>query len=129
MFRIRKWRSYSCSNFVCFVLFVCSNFVHSWSFLNNADNEILSKFKLPDIFKFKFDWVPAKMLKGTSTGTQKAVSRKVFIWWSMSIFSFVRYTRTELVRKPDNWRQIYKQTSSTFYASNDVSNISRRNNY
>ena len=25
---------------------------------------------------------------------------------------------TELFRKPDNWWQIYKQTSSTFYASN-----------
>ena len=24
----------------------------------------------------------------------------------------------ELFRKPDNWRQIYKQTSSTFYTSN-----------
>ena len=27
----------------------------------------------------------------------------------------------ELFRKPDNWWQIYKQTSSTFYTSNDVS--------
>ena len=33
---------------------------------------------------------------------------------------------TELRQKPDNWRQIYKQTSSTFYTSNDVS---RRKNY
>ena len=37
------------------------------------------------------------------------------------IFSFKGYTLTELFRKSDNWRQIYKQTSSTFYSSNDVS--------
>ena len=28
------------------------------------------------------------------------------------------YTLTELLKKPDNWRQIYKQTCSTFYTSN-----------
>ena len=28
----------------------------------------------------------------------------------------------ELYRKPGNWRQICKQTSSTLYTSNDVSN-------
>ena len=39
----------------------------------------------------------------------------------MQIFSFIGYTLTELFGKPDNWRQIYKQTSSTFYISNDVS--------
>ena len=39
----------------------------------------------------------------------------------MPIFSFIGYTLTELFRKPDNWRQIYKQTRSTFYTSNDVS--------
>ena len=44
----------------------------------------------------------------------------------MPIFSFIGYTLTELFRKPDNSRQIYKQTSSTFYTSNDVS---RRKNY
>ena len=47
--------------------------------------------------------------------------RKVLlIWSSMPIFSFTGYTLTELFRKPDNWRQIYKQTSSTFYTSKDV---------
>ena len=35
--------------------------------------------------------------------------------------SFIGYILTELSTKPDNWRQIYKQTSSTFYISNDVS--------
>ena len=40
----------------------------------------------------------------------------------MEIFSFIGHTRTELFRKPDNWRQIHKQTSSAFYTSNDVSN-------
>ena len=39
----------------------------------------------------------------------------------MSIFSYIGYTLTELFRKPDNWRQNYKQTISTFYTSNDVS--------
>ena len=50
----------------------------------------------------------------------------LFMWSSMQIFSFIGYTLTELFRKTDNWRKIYKQTSSTFYTSNDVS---RRKNY
>ena len=67
-----------------------------------------------------------KNLKGTSTDIWKTVFRKVlFMWSSMPIFSFIGYTLTELFRKPDNWRQIYKQTGSTFYTSNDVS--SRKN--
>ena len=54
--------------------------------------------------------------------------RKVlFLWSSMPSFSFIGYTLTKLFRKPDNWRQIYKQTSSTFYTSNDVSR--RKNCY
>ena len=57
----------------------------------------------------------------------KKLFRKVlFMWPSMPIFSFIRYTLTKLFRKPDNWQQIYKQTSLTFYTSNDVS---RRKNY
>ena len=44
----------------------------------------------------------------------------------MSIFSFIGYTLAELFRKPNNWRQIYKQTSSTFYTSNDL--LRRTNN-
>ena len=40
------------------------------------------------------------------------------IWQSMPIFSFIGCTPTELFRKSDNWRQIYKQKSSTFYTSN-----------
>ena len=52
--------------------------------------------------------------------------RKVlFMWWSMPILRFIGYTLTELFKKPDNWQQIYKQTSSTFYTS---SNASRRKN-
>ena len=47
------------------------------------------------------------------------VLRKVlFMWSSMPIFSFIGYTLTELFSKPDNWRQIYKQTS--LHTSNDV---------
>ena len=36
----------------------------------------------------------------------------------MPIFSFIPYTLTELFRKPNNLRQIYKQASLTFYTSN-----------
>ena len=42
------------------------------------------------------------------------------------IFSFIGCTLAELFRKPDNWWQSYKQTSSTSYTSNDVL---RRKNY
>ena len=50
------------------------------------------------------------------------MSRKVlFMGLSKPILSFIGYTLNELFRKTDNWRQIYKQTSSTFYTSNDVS--------
>ena len=53
--------------------------------------------------------------------------RKVlFLWSNMPSFSFIGYTLTELFRKTGNWRQIYKQTSSTFYTSNGVL---RRKNY
>ena len=47
------------------------------------------------------------------------LQKVLFMWSSMPIFSFIGYTLTELFRKPDNWRQIYKQTSSTstLYAS------------
>ena len=48
------------------------------------------------------------------------------MWSSMPVFSFIWYTLTELFRKPDNWQQIYKQTSSALYTSNDVS---RRKKY
>ena len=50
----------------------------------------------------------------------------LFMWSSMPVFSFIWYTLTELFRKPDNWQQIYKQTSSALYTSNDVS---RRKKY
>ena len=39
----------------------------------------------------------------------------------MPIFSFIEYTLMELFRKPGDWRQICKHTSSAFYTSNDVS--------
>ena len=39
----------------------------------------------------------------------------------MPIFSFIGHTLMELFRKTDDWQQIYKQSSSTFYTSNDVS--------
>ena len=39
----------------------------------------------------------------------------------MPIFSFMGYTLTGLLRKLDNWQQVYKQTILTFYTSNDVS--------
>ena len=42
----------------------------------------------------------------------------MFVWQSMPIFSFTGYILTESFRKPDNWRRIYNQTSSTFFTSN-----------
>ena len=39
----------------------------------------------------------------------------------MLILRFIEYTLKELFRKPGNWRQIFKQTNSIFYTSNDVS--------
>ena len=46
-----------------------------------------------------------------------------FMWWSMQIFRFTGCTLMESSRKPDNWRQIYNQTSLTFYTSNNVSKM------
>ena len=54
--------------------------------------------------------------KGTLTDIWKTVFRKVLFMWSrMPIFSFIGYTLRELFRKLYNWRQFYKQTSTTFY--------------
>ena len=39
----------------------------------------------------------------------------------MPIFSFVRYIQPELFEKNKNWRQLYRETSSNFYTSNNVS--------
>ena len=56
-----------------------------------------------------------EQVKGTLTDIQKTVFRKVLlVWSSLPIFSFTGYTLTELYRKPENCRQIYKQMSSTF---------------
>ena len=38
----------------------------------------------------------------------------------MPVFSFIRHTLTELFGKTENLRQLDKQTSTTFYASNDM---------
>ena len=74
-----------------------------------------------------FCWSTWSSIKDTSTDTRKTLFREVlFMWSSMPLFSFIGYILTELFRKPDNWRQTYKQMSSTFYTSNDVS---RRKNY
>ena len=44
----------------------------------------------------------------------------LLMWWTMSIFSFIGHILTELFGKTDNWQKIYKQTSLTFYTSNNV---------
>ena len=49
---------------------------------------------------------------------KRCFKKILFMWSSMPVFSFLVYTQTGLFRKPDNWWQIYKQTSSTFYPSN-----------
>ena len=38
----------------------------------------------------------------------------LFIWSSMQIFSFIGYTLTELLRKPDNWWQIIEKQVRLF---------------
>ena len=40
------------------------------------------------------------------------------MWYSASFFSFIRPTFLE--KKPDKWRQIYKQARGTFYTSKDM---------
>ena len=42
----------------------------------------------------------------------------------MPIFRFIVYTLNELFKKSDIWRQIYEQTSLTFYTSSDMSKTS-----
>ena len=42
----------------------------------------------------------------------------------MPVFRFIVYTLRELFKKPDIWRQIYEETSLTFYTSSDVSKTS-----
>ena len=50
------------------------------------------------------------------------VFRKVlFMIWNISIFSFIEHIVKSFFKKTDNWWEIYKQTSLTFYWSNDVS--------
>ena len=51
----------------------------------------------------------------------------VYVILSMSIFSFIEWTLMALFRKPGNQQQICKQTSSTFYISNYVSLLRRKN--
>ena len=51
----------------------------------------------------------------------KNVSKSIVLVIGMPIFSFTEYTLMKLFIKPGNWRQICKQTSSTFYTSNDMS--------
>ena len=51
----------------------------------------------------------------------------IIAWIVFILLSFMKkyicknnFLNTELFRKPDNWWQIYKQISSTFYASNSI---------
>ena len=54
-------------------------------------------------------------------GVTRVESTNRLKWQSMSIFVFDGHTLLELIRKTSNWQQIYKQTSYTFYTTNDVS--------
>ena len=47
--------------------------------------------------------------------------KELFIWRSITIFSFIGFSLMEVFKKSANWRQICKQKSWTFYISNDVS--------
>ena len=52
---------------------------------------------------------------------KNSVSKSIVHVIKHANFQIYRDTLTEFFRKSDNLRQIYKQTSSTFYTSNDVS--------
>ena len=61
------------------------------------------------------DYLESRIIKGTSADIWKTVFRKVMLMWpSMPISSFIGYTLTELFRKPDDWRQIYKTNEFDF---------------
>ena len=45
------------------------------------------------------------------------MSKILFIWYSSTIFGFIKYILSELFGNTDHWRQIYTQTSPTFRAS------------
>ena len=50
----------------------------------------------------------------------------------MPIFTFIGHILTALFGKTDNWRQMHKQTNSTFYSSNEVclkNNVVRRKKF
>ena len=65
-------------------------------------------------------------LKSHRQISKKRCSEKYIYVIKHASFQLYKIPLTELFRKPDNWPQIYKQTSSTFYTSNDVS---RRKKY
>ena len=66
-------------------------------------------------------------LKGTLTDTSTwCIEKYCPCDQACQLSASLGYTLAELFRKPENWRQIYKQTSLTFHTSNDVS---RRRNY
>ena len=46
--------------------------------------------------------------------SKKRFRKALFLWSSMPSFSFIGYTLTELSRKSDNWRQIYKTNEFDF---------------
>ena len=64
---------------------------------------------------------PQKFLSPTRHGVTRVESTNRLKWQSMSIFVFDGHNLLELIRKTSNWQQIYKQTSYTFYTTNDVS--------
>ena len=63
---------------------------------------------------------------------QRHIDRYLKNSFSKSIVLLIKHAKfqlyRELFRKHDNWRQIYKQTSSTFYTSSDVYVITRLRN-
>ena len=65
-------------------------------------------------------------LKSHRQISKKRCSEKYIYVIKHAIFQLYKIPLTELFRKPDNWRQIHKQASSTFHTSTDVS---RRKKY
>ena len=62
-------------------------------------------------------WIKRSFSKINSQ--KNGVSKSIVCVIKHANFQLYRvYTLTELFRKADKWRKIYKQTSSTFYTSN-----------
>ena len=108
---------YGLEKYMSFAINNKLSFIDSFQFLSSSSDSLARNLN-------------KSYFKGTLTDIWKTVFRKVLFMWSrMPIFSFIGYTLREFFRKLYNWRQFYKQASTTFYTSNQGYLIKRRRNY